>query len=190
MIEDILAIGKSATGAITDIVGKFAKDSVPNYPIKSGKTFDKIKSDVNGRYPFPRDVQQAQQLLTAIKQDRAGLGSNASGKTYMMMFDEIIPQYERFIAANGSLNAYVPAGAATEAQIAVQGGMDQSTYGQSSLLDVLGLGNVKRAINDAGDTAGRAKKVAGIMQWAIPAAVALIAGILIKLLFFPSRGRA
>lgn len=89
----------------------FGKDQVPNYPIKSGNTYQKLIGIVNENVPGPpTSVAHAKELLQKAIDARAWEVANGNGRsanqTIIMMYDEVIRALQAYISKGGGV--YVP----------------------------------------------------------------------------------
>lgn len=79
----------------------FTGDKVPNYPISSPDTLEKIRTQIQGLLPLPpTSLENAQMLLEKAKQLQAPLIGDTDNvrKTYYMIYGEVITALENYIA--------------------------------------------------------------------------------------------
>jgi hypothetical protein len=104
--------GQEAAGDILSTVTSFFKDlikgitigdQVPEYPIKSKNTLQKIITDIEGRYPPPKSVAEAKQQLVRVQQDAVDhkAGGTPVLVTYGMLFDKLAQVLQNYIESKG-----------------------------------------------------------------------------------------
>lgn len=101
-----------AAVTVSKFVSAFAGDKVPNYPIGSTDTLQKIQAQIQQLLPLPpTSVTQAQQLLQKAHELQAPLeGDNDNvRKTYYMIYGEIITALENYITQHGGILQIDPA---------------------------------------------------------------------------------
>lgn len=94
----------------------FGKDNVPNYPIKSGNTFEKLKNIVQTNVPGPpTSVEHAKQLLQMAQQALAAEqgGSGSANETIKMMYQEVINALQQYINTGGQIYQPLPGSGGT-----------------------------------------------------------------------------
>lgn len=105
---DVVAIATDIFQFASNI---FGKDEVPNYPIKSGNTFEKLKGIVQSNVPGPpTSVEHAKQLLqmaqSALQAEQGGSGS--ANQTIKMMYQEVIAALQQYINSGGQVYQPTP----------------------------------------------------------------------------------
>lgn len=108
IVDDVISVAKDIFTFASNI---FGKDQVPNYPIKSGNTFEKLKGIVQSNVPGPpTSVDHAKQLLSmaqsALQAEQGGSGS--ANQTIKMMYQEVINALQAYINTGGQV--YQPGG--------------------------------------------------------------------------------
>ncbi len=80
-------------------------DQVPEYPIKSKDTLNKIVTQIQGEFPPPTTVAQAQKDL-ARAQESADIAYGKGGAvndTYGMIYDKVVQTLKNYISYGGSI---------------------------------------------------------------------------------------
>lgn len=120
---------KQVSNLFTDLMNSFViGDQVPNYPIKSKNTLQKIIADIQRVYPAPNNVAEAQeQLDRAIIQSKEAYAKGGSvNTTYGMIFDELITALKNYISAKGGVTSTSSGGGTTTTPTTQTAGMTTS----------------------------------------------------------------
>ena len=91
------------TNFLKGLFGNFViGDQVPEYPIKSKATLEKILNQFSAAFPDPKNVIEASNLLTKAMQwrDEGIKKGGAVNETYAMIADEIAQKYDEYIQLN------------------------------------------------------------------------------------------
>lgn len=94
----------AAVQTVIKFVNVLAADKVPNYPIKTTDTLNKIVAEIGQLLPMPpTSVANAQQLLADAKALQAPLAGDQDNvrKTYFLIYGEIIRALETYISQRG-----------------------------------------------------------------------------------------
>src|SRR5689334_20591332 len=92
IIDDITSAISDVTGLFKSLSTALQGDQVPEYPIKSKNTLQKILTDISNAYPPPTSVAVAQQQLVRAQQQSAEAYAKGGdvNTTYGMIFDKLI----------------------------------------------------------------------------------------------------
>lgn len=104
IISDITSAISDVTGLFKDLKEKFViGDQVPNYPIRSKKTLNKILTQIQGEFPPPTSVAQAQKDLLRAQEAAAIMYAKGGSvnDTYGMIYDEVVQVLKNYISYGG-----------------------------------------------------------------------------------------
>ena len=103
LIDDIASAISDVGKLFTSIKTALAGDQVPEYPIKSKNTLQKILTDIQNAYPPPTSVAMAQeQLARAQAQSTEAYAKGGDvNTTYGMIFDKLVQTLKNYISFNG-----------------------------------------------------------------------------------------
>lgn len=105
LIDDITSAISDVTKLFGSIKTALKGDQVPEYPIKSKNTLEKIIADIQNAYPPPTSVAMAQeQLARAQAQSTEAYAKGGDvNDTYGMLFDKLIQTLKNYISFNGQI---------------------------------------------------------------------------------------
>ncbi len=97
------------TSTVTSFLSSLLKsinigDNVPGYPVKSMQTMQKILSEVQGNFPEPINIAQAQEQLQRAQQweqEALKKAPTDSNLTYAQLYRELQARLKAFIANGG-----------------------------------------------------------------------------------------
>src|SRR5438552_1780199 len=101
LIDDILSTVSDVTGFFKSLINKLnIGDQVPNYPIKSKNTLLKITTQIQGEFPAPTSVSQAQKDLTRAKESASVAYAKGGdvNNTYGMIYDQVAQTLLNYIS--------------------------------------------------------------------------------------------
>jgi hypothetical protein len=103
---DLGSILQTGGGILSSLFGNITiGDQVPDYPIKSGNTYNKLRLEVATNIPYPSSVDQAKKLIEAAQQLKEANLKRDNAKrvidTIRAMYDEAIIALGEFIQSGG-----------------------------------------------------------------------------------------
>lgn len=125
---DPVLIAQTA-GQVVNFIKSFTGDKVPDYPIKTTSTLEKIRAHIAQLIPMPpTSVDNAKQLLATTQKLMSDIAGNndAVVKTYYMIYSEIATALKNYIATGGKGVATDAAGVPVITNTMANGGFLQN----------------------------------------------------------------